>query len=168
MHTAKIKRHFGYVRDIKKTLQQLGIKNGNIIEANINKKINAKKYRGFDIIYSCGGNTFHILNQVRKTGFDKWIKHFVRSNKLYVGVSAGSYIVCPTIEAAAWKHADRNIVGLKDLTALNIVPFVVTAHYSTKFKNIIDEAEANIKYRVKRLTNKQALVVLNGKVRKIE
>ena len=168
MHTAKLRRHFGYVRDIKKTLRQLGLKKENIVEANISTKINARKYTNFDVFYSCGGNTFYILDRMRKTGFDGLIKRFVRKNKLYVGVSAGSYIVCPTLEAAAWNHADRNIIGLKNLNALKIVPFIVTAHYSAKFKKIIDEAEANTKYEVKRLTNRQALIVINNKVRKIE
>ncbi len=168
MHTAKLRGRLGRVKALRKSLIKLGVKRQNIIEADISMRINAKKYTNFDVFYSCGGNAFYILDRLKKTGFDKWIKSFVRRNKLYVGVSAGSYIVCPTIEAAAWKHADRNIVGLKDLTALNIVPFIVTAHYAAKFKKIIDEAEANTKYEVKRLTGRQALIVLNNKVRKIE
>ncbi len=167
VHTAKLRKHFGYVRSIKKTLLRLGIRKENILDVNITKKVNAKNYTGFDIFYSCGGNTFYILDRLRKTGFDKFIKKFVKNNKLYVGVSAGSYIICPTIEAATWKHADNNIIGLKELTALNLVPFIVTAHYAAKFKKIIDEAEANTTYKVKRLTNRQALIISNGKVRKI-
>ena len=27
-----------------------------------------------DIIFVSGGNTFHLLNQFRKSGFDKWLK----------------------------------------------------------------------------------------------
>ncbi|MBI2041352.1 MAG: Type 1 glutamine amidotransferase-like domain-containing protein [DPANN group archaeon] len=168
MHTAKLRRRLGRVKALKKSLIKLGIKKQNIIEADISTKVNARNYTNFDVFYSCGGNTFYILDRMKKTGFDKLIKRFVRKNKLYVGVSAGSYIICPTIEAATWKHADKNIVGLKDLTALNIVPFIVTAHYTAKLKNIIDEAEDNTKYEVKRLTNRQALIVLNNKVRKIE
>ncbi len=104
---------------------------------------------------------------MRKTGFDKVIKHFVKQNKVYVGVSAGSYIICPTIEAATWKHADRNTIGLKNLRALNLVPFIITAHYVARFKKIIDKAEANTKYKVKRLTNRQALIILENKIRKV-
>ncbi len=60
-----------------------------------------------DIIFINGGNTFYLLHWIRESGFDRIIKEFVKEGKLYIGVSAGSYIVCPTIEAAGWKGADK-------------------------------------------------------------
>ena len=96
------------------------------------------------MIYVCGGNTFYLLYKIQESGFDKIIKQFVESGKLYFGVSAGSYVVCPTIEMAYWKHPDRNDVGLEDLTGLSIVPFLITVHFEPKYtqdiKKSIDSA----------------------------
>jgi peptidase E len=157
-----------YIENDKKNLLELGIKEANIKTLLLDHKINYSEVKSYDVIHVCGGNTFYLLKKVRESGFDKIIKKFVKGGGVYMGISAGSYIVCPTIEAATWKHADRNIVGLKDLTALNLVPFIITAHYSTKFKVIIDKAEANTKYEVKRLTDMQALLVKNREIRLIE
>ncbi|MEK6901418.1 MAG: Type 1 glutamine amidotransferase-like domain-containing protein, partial [Nanoarchaeota archaeon] len=52
-----------------------------------------------DIVFVNGGNTFYLLYWTRKSGFDKVLLSFLKRGGLYVGVSAGSYIACPTIEA---------------------------------------------------------------------
>ncbi len=157
-----------YIEDDKKNLLKLGIKEANIKTLHLNHKINYLEVEDYDVIHVCGGNTFYLLKKVRESGFDKIIKNFVEEGGVYMGISAGSYIACPTIEAATWKHADRNVVGLKDLTALNLVPFLFTAHYAAKFKAIIDKAEANTKYEVKRLTDRQTLLVTDKEIRLIE
>ena len=83
---------------------------------------------------------------------------------MYVGVSAGSYIACPTIEAATWKHQDRNSVGITDFTALGLVQFLITAHFEEKYKAIVDQAAKSTKYPIIALTDRQAVLVRDGKV----
>jgi len=165
---SEVESYKGYIENDKKNLLKLGIKEANIKTLHLDHKINYLEVKNYDVIHICGGNTFHLLKKVRESGFDRIIKKFVKSGGVYMGISAGSYIVCPTIEAATWKPADRNIVGLKDLTALNLVPFLITAHYTPKYKSIIDQAEANTEYEVKRLTDTQALLVTDKEIRLIE
>ena len=117
------------------------------------------------ILYVNGGNTFYLLHGVRKSGFDKVITDFLKRDGLYVGVSAGSYIACPNIEAATWKHQDRNRVGITDLTALNLVPFLITAHFEEIYRIIVDEAAKRTKYPIVALNDKQAILVEGRKVR---
>lgn len=69
---------------------------------------------------------------MKKSGFDELLSDLLQRGVLYVEVSAGSYVACPTIEAANWKHADRNIVGLEDLAGLTLVPFILTAHFEER------------------------------------
>ena len=117
-----------------------------------------------DIIFVNGGNTFYLLKWVRESGFDKVLPHFLKRGGLYVGVSAGSYIACPTIEQATWKHQDRNRVGITDFTALGLVPFLITAHFEEKYKVIVDQAAKSTKYPIVALSDKQAVLVQDGKV----
>ncbi len=108
-----------------------------------------------------GGNTFYLLKHVRRSGFDKVVKNLIKQGKIYLGVSAGSYIACPTIEAATWKHQDRNRVGMTDFEALNLVPFLISAHYTEKYRLIIEEAVKKTKYSVVALNDEQAVLCVD-------
>jgi dipeptidase E len=80
-----------------------------------------------DVIYVGGGNTFHLLDQARQTGFDVWLRQSLE-NKVYVGSSAGSILVTPSIQVAALETGDENLPGLTDLTGLNVVGFEIEPH----------------------------------------
>lgn len=118
-----------------------------------------------DIIFVNGGNPFYLLYWVKKSGFHKIIKRLLNKDKLYIGISAGSYICCPTIEMATWKHQDRNKIGIKDLKALNFIPFLITAHFNEKHYQIINKAAQTIHYAIVVLTDAQAVLVENDKVK---
>lgn len=94
-----------------------------------------------DVILVCGGNTFHLLDQVRKTGFDNWLKENL-DKKIYVGISAGSIITAPTIAIAGIDNGDVNIPGIEDLTGLTMINFEVSPHTPENVSH-----EANKKYR---------------------
>ncbi len=120
-----------------------------------------------DIIFVNGGNTFYLLKWVRESGFDKVLPHFLRRGGLYVGVSAGSYIACPTIEQATWKHQDRNRVGIIDFTALGLVPFLITAHFEEKYMGVVDSVAKRTKYPIVALLDKQAVFVQGKRIKVI-
>ncbi len=120
-----------------------------------------------NIIFVNGGNTFYLLKWVRESGFDKVLPHFLRRGGLYVGGSAGSYIACPTIEQATWKHQDRNRVGITDFTALNLVPFLISAHFEEKYRVIVDKVAPGTKYPIVALSDKQAVLVQGKRVKVI-
>lgn len=115
-----------------------------------------------DIIYVNGGNTFYLLYWVRKSGFDSALAGWLRKGGLYAGVSAGSYIACPTIEQATWKHQDRNRIKIADFTALNLVPFLITAHFEEKYRSILNQAAKRTPYPIVALADTQA-VLIKGK-----
>ncbi len=96
----------------------------------------------YDVIYICGGNTFNLLNVIKIAGFEKVLDD-LKDKKIIVSESAGSYVLCPNIEMANWKGSNSNEVGIDDLTGLNYVPFLVSAHYS-------DEVAGKIKVGAKK------------------
>jgi len=153
--------------DIKKdtdieSMKEIGFQVSYVDIEGKNEPELRKLLKDKDIIYVQGGNTFYLLKYVRESGFDKIVRDLIDEGIIYIGVSAGSYIACPTIEMANWKHADKNIVGLTDLTGLNLVPFILSVHYKPEYKEILKKEIYSAKYPVKILTNDQAILVRDG------
>lgn len=142
-------------------MRELGFETSLIDLKGENQQTLLEKLSGYDIIFVEGGNTFYLLDYVKKSGFDKIIGELLDRGKIYFGVSAGSYIACPTIEAADWKHIDKNEVGLKDLSALNLVPFLISAHFREDLRPIISSAKTTYPYVA--LYDTQAVIVEDDK-----
>lgn len=145
-------------------LVDLGFEVADFDLKNITEIQTRKTLSKFDILFVAGGNTFYLLDYVRKSGFDKVVKELVEKGVIYIGSSAGSYVACPTIEAASWKHlGDRNKVGLKDLSAIGLVDFLVVAHYEEKYRDAVKAGIKTTHYPVIPLTNDQMIVVEDDK-----
>lgn len=84
-----------------------------------------------DAIYLAGGNTFYFLHHLKKGKLLRKLRAFARQGGVLAGLSAGAHILTPTIELAAYppEGADENDVRLRDLRALNLVPFEFFPHY---------------------------------------
>ncbi len=123
-----------------------------------------KLFSDKDAIHVEGGNTFYLLKAIKKTGFDKILRELIDKDVVYVGTSAGSYVMCPTIEMATWKTDVRPRYGLDDLTGLNYVPFLIFAHYDSKYDDILSSAINNTRYPVRILTDNQAILIHDEKI----
>lgn len=120
---------------------------------------------GKDVIYVQGGNTFYLLKWVKESGFDQIVKDLTDKGIIYIGVSAGSYIMCPTIEMSGWKHPEYNDnVGLNDLNAINLVPFLLSVHYDPESRELLKEKIKESEYPVRILTDDQAILVQDDKI----
>ena len=117
-----------------------------------------KLLKDTNIIYVQGGNTYHLLKCIKESGFDKVVKELLEKGVIYIGVSAGSYVAGPTIEQADWIH-EHNRFGLTDLTAMNLVSFLLIVHYVPEYKSILKEKIQKSKYEFKILTDDQAILV---------
>ena len=51
-----------------------------------------------DVIYFTGGNSFFLMERLRKTGTDELLKKELEKGKLMIGESAGAIICAPTIQ----------------------------------------------------------------------
>jgi dipeptidase E len=72
-----------------------------------------------------GGNTFHLLKYVRKSGIVDAVRKKVLNGTPYVGWSAGSNMACPTICTTN----DMPIVEPDSFEAFNLIPFQINPHY---------------------------------------
>lgn len=116
-----------------------------------------------DVLYLTGGNTFYLLDQIRKQGFDDYLKQALQ-NKVYVGGSASSITMTPTIDVAAIPPGDPNLPGIKDFTGLGFVDFEIEPHCDeTRFDIIQSYAKDNNK-KIYAIDDQTAIEVINEKV----
>lgn len=153
-----------YVKREKEIMKKIGLRVEDIeIEGKNEKELHAL-LNSQDVIYVQGGNTFYLLKYVKLSCFDTIVKKLIKKGTIYIGVSAGSYIACPTIEMATWKLPDRNYVRLTDCTALNFVPFLISVHYKPLYKDILKKNIKEARYPVRILTDDQAFLIKDGKI----
>lgn len=84
-----------------------------------------------DFIYVTEGNTFEILNYMRKHGICEYIKELMNQKDkdvIYIGSSAGAAIAGSDIMLA--RDFDRNFVGMIDFTALGLFNGTIVPHYT--------------------------------------
>jgi dipeptidase E len=134
-------RNKEYLKIHKKLLEKEGYDYEELDIEGKNENELMKLLKDKNAVYVEGGNTFYLLKAVRGSGFDKVIKKLIEKGVAYIGASAGSYIACPTIEVSTWKKPgeEKPRFGVTDLTALNLVPFLVKAHYEPEQKELLKE-----------------------------
>ena len=87
-----------FVNSGKKALENLGAIVDVLDLSTANEKEMKAKIADNDIIYVTGGNTFFLLQEMKRTGSDVLIKNAINSGKIYIGESAGAIITAPNIE----------------------------------------------------------------------
>ena len=80
-----------------------------------------------DVIYVSGGNTFYLLNELRKSRAAQAIKDAVKAGKIYVGESAGA--IAAAVDTRYATLMDENSAKMSDFTGLNLVDFCVVPHF---------------------------------------
>ena len=153
IHTAQKTEHLQYVSEVGNELAKAGILHPNITYLNISSHADGALFSKYDILYVCGGNTYFILDRLRKTGLVNKIKYHVKSGKVYVGVSAGSIIPGPDISIAGWgSEGDPNDISLRNLEGLHFTNISIFPHYKAKLKKEVQEFEGTVKYPVMTLS----------------
>lgn len=121
-----------------------------------------KDLSSYDVIYVCGGNTFKLMKFAREANFEKDIKSLLERRGVYIGVSAGSLIVGPSIQIADEVHPDKNEVGLTDFNGFNITDLIIFPHYSSDIEEEIKSFEKSNSVKIERIDNSQAILVEDG------
>jgi dipeptidase E len=120
-------------------------------------------FKDKNIIHMEGGNSFYLIKAIRETGFSEILKELLEEGKIYIGTSAGAYMMCPSIEVSDWDETGKIRFGVTDFTALNYVPFVLKVHYKDEQKEKIQEKMKTLKYPLRILKDGQGILVEDGK-----
>ena len=85
----------------------------------------------FDAVFIGGGNTFSLLDQVRRSGFDAALARFLSGGGAVYGGSAGAILFGRDILTCA--HLDEDRVGLADTHGLDAMGgYCVWCHYGAE------------------------------------
>ena len=76
-------------------------------------------------IHVGGGNSFRLLHELQNRNLLQLIREKALSGMLYIGISAGSNMACPTIQTTN----DMPIVHTSNFDALNLIDFQINPHY---------------------------------------
>ena len=115
-----------------------------------------------DIIFIGGGNTFFLLQELRRSGADKILVQEVNKGKLYIGESAGAVIACPDIGYCSGMDSPEKAPELTDYTGLGLVDFYIVPHIGNKEMGEAAEKaveEYNSKLDLKIITDRQIIQV---------
>jgi dipeptidase E len=162
---AEGKENNKYSQLAKKQFESLGFVSVDFIDLETQPE---KDLLSYGIIYVCGGNTFKLLKFARKANFKLSIEKLLERNGIYIGVSAGSIIVSPSINIANEVKPDPNDIGLEDLTGFNITNLIILPHYSPEMETETANFEKKYGVIVERLNNSHAILIDNGEKTLVE
>ena len=157
-----------YVNAGKKALEKVGLIIDELEISTATTDEIRTKLTGNDLIYITGGNTFFLLQELKRTGADKIIVEEINAGKLYIGESAGAIVASANIEYIKGMDSIKKAPNLANFDALGLVEFYTVPHYTNlPFKKIaqkiIDDYSSTLS--LVPISNKEAIVVDNSQVK---
>lgn len=159
-----------YVDEGKEALQKLGLIIDVLEISTASKNEISDKLENCDYIYVSGGNTFFLLQELKRTNTDKIIKEQVKLGKTYIGESAGSIILSSNIEYIK-EMDDSSIVNLESFDSLGIIDFYPLPHYKNfPFEESTEKIVLEYEKKIKLIpfNNSQAILVSNEEYKFLE
>lgn len=121
-----------YVNAAREEFKKLGVILEELDVAVASHEEIKEKLERNDFIYVSGGNTFFLLQELRKSGADKIIKEQVDLGKMYIGESAGAIVTSPNIEYIRFMDDKEKANQLKTFEGLNLMNFYPVPHYGNE------------------------------------
>lgn len=151
-----------YVDAGKKALEEMGLIVDELEISTATSEEITNKIETNDYIYITGGNTFFLLQELKKTGADRIIIEQVNSGKTYIGESAGSIVISNKIEYVQDMDDAAAAPNLGSFYSLGLVDFYPVPHYTNfpfieSVEGIISSYEG--KLDLLPISNSQAIVV---------
>ena len=151
----------GYVGSARKLFKKLG---ASVTEIDISTEAYSTIQAVFedaDVIYFTGGNSFFLMDQLRKTETDELLKKELANGKLMIGESAGAIICAPTIPYIEQMDEKPEDYSQEDNEGLDLIDFYVLPHYLTApFKKITERIMAEFSdLNICAINNHQAIIV---------
>ena len=151
----------GYVGSARKLFKKLG---ASVTEIDISTEAYSTIQAVFeeaDVLYFTGGNSFFLMDQLRKTETDELLKKELANGKLMIGESAGAIICAPTIQYIEQMDEKPEDYSQEDNEGLDLIDFYVLPHYLTApFKKITERIMAEFSdLNICAINNHQAIIV---------
>ena len=158
-----------FINDLK-NIDKQGFKSVSIVDIGaVPEKIWRPQIEEADILFFSGGNTYHLMEWINKSGLQELLSEYLKT-KVWVGISAGSMVTNPDLAAKISQAVyDEDYDKIGEMPGLHYVDFYFLPHLnSTYFPKLVEE---NIKKIAKRIPKKiyamddqGALKIVDGKV----
>ncbi len=151
-------------------LKNLNFNSIDIVDISaLPKEIWLERLKEVDIIYVEGGNTYHLMYWFNKSGLSEILPELL-TTKIYIGASAGSLIVTPSIlNSKSEKVFAQKIHQKISDKGLSFVDFMVEPHINNKympestFANL-EKKSKNYKYPIYCLDDNSAIKIDGDKL----
>jgi dipeptidase E len=153
-------------------LEKLGLIIDELEVSKASKDEIENKITNADYVFVAGGNTFFLLQELKRSGADKLIIEHIKKGKIYISTSAGSIIVSKNIEYIKFMDSPTAAPELNnDFSALGIIDFYIVPQctnspYKKSAEKIIVEYSKKLDLRP--IHNKQAIIIKGNQVEKVE
>lgn len=152
----------GMIENETNTLQSLGLKVDVLDVSSASYESIVSALTKNDIIFVGGGNTFYLLQELRRSGADKIVAQEVNKGKLYIGESAGAVIACPDIGYCSGMDSPEKAPDLTDYTGLGLVDFYIVPHIGNEemgeaAKKAVEEYNSRLDLKI--ITDRQVIQV---------
>lgn len=118
------------IEDLEK-LRSLGFKIDVCDINGVNKENFLPRFEWADVFYFEGGNTQWLRSCIKNSGLEEHLEKLLE-RRIWVGASAGSCVLCPTICNSCQDLFDENIVGFP-IDGLNLVNFQFIPHLNNEY-----------------------------------
>lgn len=165
---AYVEEDISWLDDDIQNIKKLGISNIKMVDiAKMDKEEWLSALEQSDVIWMNGGNTYYLLDWVRKSGLQKELPQLLET-RLYIGSSAGSVIAGPDLEINKLFPEEAEY-RLTDVTGLGYVPFAVCPHLNSPFfkeptEDDIKAFAETVPYPVYAIDDKTAISIVSGTV----
>ena len=166
-----VEEYRGYIDEALQTFEDLGFQVEVLDISACDRETAQAKIFQSKLLYVSGGNTFYLLQELKKKQLLSLIKEKITDGMIYVGESAGAIITAKDIDYN--KIMDDKAVAeeLHDTAGLDEVDFYVLPHVGEE--PFVESAQATLdiysdQLNLLPLNNRQALLVEGEEVKVLE
>lgn len=162
---ADVEDYRDYVDEAKEAFRDLGFEVETLDLAKTDQETAQAKIFQAKLLYMSGGNSFYLLQELKKKQLLGLIREQIADGMVYVGESAGAIITAEDIDYS-WLMDDPGLAeDLTDRAGLNELDFAILPHYEEEpfvesGRAILEAYKDQIKLLP--LTNSQAVLVEGG------
>ena len=163
-----VEEYRGYIDEAQQTFVDLGFQVEILDISACDRETAQTKIIQSKLLYVSGGNTFYLLQELKKKQLLSLIKEQIADGMVYVGESAGAIITAQDIDYNKLMDDKTVAKELSDTTGLDEVDFYILPHYGEEpftdsskktfetYKNQLD---------LMRMNNLQAVIVNDKEIK---
>lgn len=157
-----VEEYTGYIDDGKNALQQYGFELDMLDIAHTDLQQCQTSLSNAPIICISGGNTFYLLQELKRKKLDQILTKKITQGCFYIGESAGAIILAADIEYNKIMDDSSLAPDLENYTGLNLIDFYPLPHYIEEpFVESVQQIYTKYKNNLKLvpINNHQAIIV---------